>query len=1449
MLASSFLDPVLGIDIHFEMVPTPAPVPLPIPNPFIGVVFDPIGLAVGLALGAAIGAVVGAPFQGPVLYWTAFPATNTGTEAKHIPGHILIPPGIMWAPFPKMPKPVIHPGETPTPALPVKPENDAVVIFGSKTVTVMGSNAVRLGDIALSCSEPLRLPSSVVLAIPKGAPILIGGPMSLDIMAALMASLRTRFVSDSLHALISRLKPSRFRNFLNRAVCFFTGHPVDVASGKVMTEFVDVDLPGPIPLKVERIYSSAFASRPGPVGHGWSHSLDQGIWRERGRVVLWAEDGREIEFDTFDFPRHRIEAGQRVYNPVERLTLHCDDDDAWRVVDHEGQVRHFAPVEGRDDGRAMIHGIASRCGHHEIGFHYGTKGDERGRLEWVRDSGGRMLRLVHDAGGRLIELHLPQPHGEGLYCHRRYEYDDAGDLVAVIDSMAQVWRFAYVTHLMVSETDRDGLSFYFQYDGLGEDAWCVRTWGDGGIYDHTLGYDKHKHITYVTNSLGHTTQYHMNTVGQVVKVVDPLGGEAAYEYDPVTLQQTRETDPLGRAMSYEYDARGNTLKVEWPDEAAAHFEYDQGGDLVQMVDPLGATWTWCYDGRGRVVERRVADGTSLRFTYEGGYRTGVIDAAGQRMRLGRDERGMLDAIHTAEGASSRWAFDALGRMIERFDPQGRRKTLRYDAEGRLVQTREFDGTVIEREYSPEGKLVRTHDGKREVHLSYCGMGRLTRRTEAGTSVAFRYDSEEKLLAIVNEAERAFALEYDECGNVVAELGLGDERRVHARDAAGQVVRVQRPSGSSTSYRYDEAGRIIEAAHSDGTAETYRYREDGHLVEAINDEIHLRFERDPMGKVVREWHDEHWIASAYDANGFRIGLRSSFGAKQEIQRNAAGEVVGLSCGRVGSHATDADRWQMSIHRDLQGHEVERQLPGGVRSRWPRDALGRALRHQVWIDAGWHRDMTYEWGHDTELQLIDEKIRGHRVRLGHDEHGALAWAQYEHEGVVQLRLPDLVGNLFGSRGHDDRRYGPSGELLEALDAEGRSYRRYDDDGNLVEKVEANGDVWAYRWSAAGRLHEVVRPDGKRVELGYDALGRRVVKRFDGRVTRWIWDGNVPLHEWVESEDASARAEPAAAVEQAEAETTQPIPLLTSSQSPRGPPVEAGDGTADADAPPPPWHTLDLEPAPAGLVTWVFDPGTLAPAAKLVGDSCYSIVTDHLGAAVLMLDAEGRAVWAASYGAYGELHKLEGVGDDPRGMCPFRLPGQYEDVETGLHYNRFRYYDPSVGQYTSQDPLGPLGGLTPYGYVRNPAVDYDPCGLTAKELGDAMAQDGRPLSPGQTAHHVVKENAGASNPHSYPNQSRQLLERNGIGVNDPSNGARLWGSHPNQRAQPGHPGRSAARASGNYHGGRHIHGKANDRLIYRILRAAEKRGADVGAVLEDIGRRMEDGRWKNTANGGCY
>ena len=134
------------------------------------------------------------------------------------------------------------------------------------------------------------------------------------------------------------------------------------------------------------------------------------------------------------------------------------------------------------------------------------------------------------------------------------------------------------------------MSFYFAYDGYGEDAYCVRTWGDGGIYDHIIDYDKVGKVTCVTNSLGRTTTYKMNPVGCVVKVIDPLGGATAYEYDERTLWKVKETDAMGGETEWEHDARGNTTKVTDPDGAAVAIE-------LRRAQPAGA--------RGRRAGRRV----------------------------------------------------------------------------------------------------------------------------------------------------------------------------------------------------------------------------------------------------------------------------------------------------------------------------------------------------------------------------------------------------------------------------------------------------------------------------------------------------------------------------------------------------------------------------------------------------------------------------------------------------------------------------------------------------------------------------------------------------------------------------------------------------------------------------------------------------------------------------
>ena len=112
---------------------------------------------------------------------------------------------------------------------------------------------------------------------------------------------------------------------------------------------------------------------------------------------------------------------------------------------------------------------------------------------------------------------------------------------------------------------------------------------------------------------------------------------------------------------------------------------------------------------------------------------------------------------------------------------------------------------------------------------------------------------------------------------------------------------------------------------------------------------------------------------------------------------------------------------------------------------------------------------------------------------------------------------------------------------------------------------------------------------------------------------------------------------------------------------------------------------------------------PAAKLVGDKSYSILTDHLGTPYEAYDENGEKVWARELDLYGNAI----AGDSS--FIPFLYQGQYYDEEIGLAYNRFRYYNPETGAYISQDPIGLAGGNpTLYGYVGDNNTWIDVWGL---------------------------------------------------------------------------------------------------------------------------------------------
>jgi len=334
---------------------------------------------------------------------------------------------------------------------------------------------------------------------------------------------------------------------------------------------------------------------------------------------------------------------------------------------------------------------------------------------------------------------------------------------------------------------------------------------------------------------------------------------------------------------------------------------------------------------------------------------------------------------------------------------------------------------------------------------------------------------------------------------------------------------------------------------------------------------------------------------------------------------------------------------------------------------------------------------------------------RVGIKNDALGNLAAATYA-DGKVDLRMPDAVGNLFRTPDRTDRKYGPAGQLLESRDARGVTAYEYDSEGNLTKKTEPDGAVWAYEWNGAGMLASVVRPNGHVVEFGYDPLARRTFKKYRGKTTRWIWDGNVPLHEWVER-DADAVDEDFArkpSQDDAVAVAEKQLKAMLAGRPANGPPEQSA-----------PASSLEAASAAGTVdepVTWLFEPESFAPLAKIVGGERFGIVTDHLGTPRAMFDGDGREVWGADVDAYGDLRNLRG----DRAACPFRWPGQYEDEETGLYYNRWRYYDVHAGCYATFDPIGLKGGSALRAYVADPLSWVDPCGLEPWEFDPAKDLD---------------------------------------------------------------------------------------------------------------------------------
>ena len=134
--------------------------------------------------------------------------------------------------------------------------------------------------------------------------------------------------------------------------------------------------------------------------------------------------------------------------------------------------------------------------------------------------------------------------------------------------------------------------------------------------------------------------------------------------------------------------------------------------------------------------------------------------------------------------------------------------------------------------------------------------------------------------------------------------------------------------------------------------------------------------------------------------------------------------------------------------------------------------------------------------------------------------------------------------------------------------------------------------------------------------------------------------------------------------------------------------------------------------------------SPVAQIdangTAEALIQLHTDHLATARVATNAAGAIIWTWAGEAFGAMPPQEDVDNDGVStIVNLRFPGQYYDVETGLYYNYYRYYDPVSGRYVTSDPIGLVGGLNTFIYAnQNPTYYLDREGDTAVAVAGAAA-----------------------------------------------------------------------------------------------------------------------------------
>jgi len=944
-------------------------------------------------------------------------------------------------------------------------------------------------------------------------------------------------------------------------------------------------------------------------------------------------------------------------------------------IDHENRRTRFPlatsarPAVHNSLARAAIYLgdepeelVISQAGETTRFYHF-----RAGHLTAISDAYGNRLTVQRDRSDRIMRL----DNGAGRALCLRYERRHLATVEYQSYQAAATPEDAWRTEQTL---------VFYRYDACHRLIEATNSAGESERYD----YDDQHVILQRQLAGGASFFWEWERSGKAVRCVRHWASfmqmDTNYVWDDNGGVQVKSVD--GSKTLYQHDEQARLIRRLEPNGAEHLKAYDDKGRLVAEKNPLGATTRYIYDENGRLKALIPPEGEPTSYEHRNGFLHSKCRGKAQWTYL-RNAQGDVIEATDPDGQVTRHYFDDKGRLLSTCYPDNSRHVYVRNDQGQLTEETLPNGSQRIFSYDVRGRCTTRQDEHGVItHYTWDAVGRLLQKTSAtGTSRAFRYNAYGKVIAERNELGRVTRYEYLDDLHLVSLRINPDGSQVRYRFDNARLLLTEIENESGEKYRLDHTsgGLIRQEIAFDGRRTKYAYDLNGHLMEKTefgddDSKLITAYQRDSIGRLlVKTLPDGAKVQYRYDSVGRLVSVDDGQDHPLEFEYDPQDRLV-----------TEHQGWgTLRYGYDACGQLNQLRLPDGSKLDY-HHARGGTLTA---IDLNGVRLTTHTFfaGHEqtrrqglllSEYQFDDQgRLKTHAVMqqqlLYRRDYAYTATGNLERVSDTRHGQRsydyDTLDRLIGVRHARDQqpeRFGhdPAGNLMmydrpgvpkikgNRLLVQGDRHYDYDAFGNLIRERRGAGQklVTEYRYDCQHRLIGATLANGSQATYRYDAFGRRISKTVDGKTTEFFWQGD---HLVAESGREHYRS-------------------------------------------------------------YIYEPGSFRPLVLLngkgPGKTCpFYYQLDHLGTPQELTDYGGDIIWAARYTAYGRLTRLTRDTHEVLDQ-PLRFQGQYFDAETGLHYNRHRYYQPDTGRYLTPDPSRLAGGLNQYRYTRSPTGWVDPLGL---------------------------------------------------------------------------------------------------------------------------------------------